>query len=253
MVNKKSAYVIYEWPPSYRLIDYNPTMASTPQPSSYTYGGQAMKNTPSSHDTSGSKEELYDREKQLAMQETRLREYQERVLRYERLAEDATRVALQEKELRLNKLAEELKQREIQARNKLATAVESLELLKNQPPMAASPWPPNMPRNSKMNLEHRNQSSVSDAITTDDDEDELPASEVNAPTSRKSAKFILPEVEDKSPEIEDVQEDISVDVTVHEEKPDDDAAGATGTASGGTVWPSNDVPAVNCPETPWKK
>ena len=58
-------------------------MASTPQPSSYTYGGQAMKNTPSSHETSGTKEELYDREKQLAMQETRLREYQERVLRYE--------------------------------------------------------------------------------------------------------------------------------------------------------------------------
>ena len=56
-------------------------MASTPQPSSYTYG-QAMKNTPSSHETSGTKEELYDREKQLAMQETRLREYQERVLRY---------------------------------------------------------------------------------------------------------------------------------------------------------------------------
>ena len=155
MVNKKSAYVIYESPLSYRLIDYNPTMASTPQPSSYTYG-QAMKNTPSSHETSGTKEELYDREKQLAMQETRLREYQERVLRYERLAEDATRVALQEKELRLNKLAEELKQREIQARNKLATAVESLELLKSQPPMqAASPWPPSMPRNPKMNLEHR--------------------------------------------------------------------------------------------------
>lgn len=189
-----------------------------------------MKNTPSSHETSGTKEELYDREKQLAMQETRLREYQERVLRYERLAEDATRVALQEKELRLNKLAEELKQREIQARNKLATAVESLELLKSQPPMqAASPWPPSMPRNPKMNLEHRDQSSVSDAITTDDDEDELPASEVSAPTSRKSAKFILPEVEDKSPEIEDVQEDISVDVTVHEEKPDEDTAGATGT------------------------
>ena len=83
------------------------------------------------------------------------------MLRYERLAEDATRVALQEKELRLNKLAEELKQREIQARNKLATAVESLELLKSQPPMqAASPWPPNMPRNPKMNLEHRNQSSA---------------------------------------------------------------------------------------------
>ena len=82
---------------------------------------------------------------------------------------------------------------------------------------------------------HRNQSSVSDAITTDDDEDELPASEVSAPTSGKSAKFILPEVEDKSPEIEDVQEDISVDVTVHEEKPDEDTAGATGTASGGTV------------------
>ena len=142
--------------PNYSLIDCNPTMASTPQPSSYTYGGQAMKNTPSSHETSGTKEELYDREKQLAMQETRLREYQERVLRYERLAEDATRVALQEKELRLNKLAEELKQREIQARNKLATAVESLELLKSQPPMqAASPWPPNMPRNPKMNLEHR--------------------------------------------------------------------------------------------------
>ena len=210
-------------------------MASTPQPGSYTYG-QAMKNTPSSHETSGSQEELYDREKQLAMQETRLREYQERVLRYERLAEDATRVALQEKELRLNKLAEELKQREIQARNKLATAVESLELLKRQPPppMAASPWPPNMPRNPKMNLEHRNQSSVSDAITTDDDEDELPASEVNAPISRKSAKFILPEVEDKSPEMESAQEDISVDVTVHEEKPDDDAAaGATGAATGG--------------------
>ena len=42
-------------------------------------------------------------------------------------------------------------------------------------------------------------------------------------------------MEDKSPEIEDVQEDISVDVTVHEEKPDEDAAGATSAASGGKV------------------
>ena len=92
VVNKKSAYVIYEWPPSYRLIDYNPTMASTPQPSSYTYG-QAMKNTPSSHETSGSQEELYDREKQLAMQETRLREYQERVLRLELVSKEFNQLA----------------------------------------------------------------------------------------------------------------------------------------------------------------
>ena len=42
-------------------------------------------------------------------------------------------------------------------------------------------------------------------------------------------------MEDKSPEIEDVQEDISVDVTVHEEKLDDDTAGATGTATGGKL------------------
>ena len=93
MVSINSAYVIYEWPPSYRLIDYNPTMASTPQPSSYTYGGQAMKNTPSSHETSGSQEELYDREKQLAMQETRLREYQERVLRLELVSKELNHLA----------------------------------------------------------------------------------------------------------------------------------------------------------------
>ena len=104
-----------------------------------------MKIPPGSHDISGSgsQEGLYDREKQLAMQETRLREYQERVLRYERLAEDATRVALQEKELRLNKLAEELRQREIQARKKLATAVESLELLKSHE--GGQPISPSLP------------------------------------------------------------------------------------------------------------
>ena len=88
------------------------------------------------------------------MQETRLREYQERVLRYERLAEDATRVALQEKELRLNKLAEELRQREIQARKKLASAVESLELLKSHE--GGQPQSPSLPSPSasmsKMNL-----------------------------------------------------------------------------------------------------
>ena len=88
------------------------------------------------------------------MQETRLREYQERVLRYERLAEDATRVALQEKELRLNKLAEELRQREIQARKKLASAVESLELLKShEGGHAQSPSLPSPSASmSKMNL-----------------------------------------------------------------------------------------------------
>ena len=90
---------------SYRLLDYNPPIASTPQPSSITYD-QPIK-------TPGSQEELYDREKQLAVEETILRDYQEGILTYDKSAEDATRVALQEKELCSNKLAEELKQQEL--------------------------------------------------------------------------------------------------------------------------------------------
>ena len=106
------------------------------------------------------------------------------MLRYERLAEDATRVALQEKEIRLKKLAEELRQREIQARQKLASAVESLELLKShegqgggQPPTLMSPAsaistprPQALPNLPKMELIDRNRKSyLSDAITTDDE------------------------------------------------------------------------------------
>ena len=71
------------------------------------------------------------------------------------------------------------------------------------------------------------QSYVSDAITTDD-EDELPSSEINAPTT-SSAKFILPEVDEKQS-----IKDISIDITVHDEKPDDVTAG-NGTSVGTTV------------------
>ena len=72
------------------------------------------------------------------------------------------------------------------------------------------------------------QSYVSDAITTDD-EDELPSSEINAPTT-SSAKFILPEVDEKN------IKDISIDITVHDEKPDDvTVAAGNGTSVGTTV------------------
>ena len=73
------------------------------------------------------------------------------------------------------------------------------------------------------------QSYVSDAITTDD-EDELPSSEINAPTT-SSAKFILPEVDEKQS-----IKDISIDITVHDEKPDDvTVATGNGTSVGTTV------------------
>ena len=76
------------------------------------------------------------------------------------------------------------------------------------------------------------QSYVSDAITTDD-EDELPSSEINAPTT-SSAKFILPEVDEKPSQS---IKDISIDITVHDEKPDDVTVSAArnGTSVGATV------------------
>merc|ERR1711962_363005 len=83
---------------------------------------------------------------------------------------------------------------------------------------------------SKMNLEP-SQSYVSDAITTDD-EDELPSSEINAPTT-SSGKFILPEVDEKPSQS---IKDISIDITVHDEKPDDvTVAAGNGTSVGATV------------------
>ena len=80
------------------------------------------------------------------------------------------------------------------------------------------------------------QSYVSDAITTDD-EDELPSSEINAPTT-SSAKFILPEVDEKN------IKDISIDITVHDEKPDDVtvAAAGSGTSVGTTVQTESTAP-----------
>merc|ERR1712045_706259 len=73
------------------------------------------------------------RERELAMEEAKLKEYQERVLRYERLAEEATKVALKDKELRLKKLADDLREREMQAKNKLKCAVESINVGKSEP------------------------------------------------------------------------------------------------------------------------
>ena len=78
-------------------------------------------------------DQIRAREKQLAIQEAKLREYQERVMRYERLAEEATKVALKDKEIRLKKLAEDLREREVQAKRKLASAVESINIGKSEP------------------------------------------------------------------------------------------------------------------------
>ena len=55
---------------------------------------------------------MRDREKELIQREAQLKAYQEQVIKVEKLAEDATRIALEEKEMRLRKLAEELRNRE---------------------------------------------------------------------------------------------------------------------------------------------
>ena len=47
------------------------------------------------------------------------------------MAEDATRIALEEKELKLRKLAEELKAREAMAKQKLANAMQTMEMMKS--------------------------------------------------------------------------------------------------------------------------
>ena len=78
-------------------------------------------------------DQIRARERELAAEEAKLKEYQERVLRYERLAEEATKVALKDKELRLKKLAEDLKEREMQAKKKLQSAVESINVGKSEP------------------------------------------------------------------------------------------------------------------------
>ena len=49
------------------------------------------------------------------------------------MAEEATKVALKDKELRLKKLAEDLKEREMQAKKKLQSAVESINVGKSEP------------------------------------------------------------------------------------------------------------------------
>merc|ERR1711860_97983 len=78
-------------------------------------------------------DQMRARERELAMEEAKLKEYQERVLRYERLAEEATKVALKDKELRLKKLAEDLRERELQAKKRLQSAVESINVGKSEP------------------------------------------------------------------------------------------------------------------------
>ena len=78
-------------------------------------------------------DQIRARERELAAEEAKLKEYQERVLRYERLAEEATKVALKDKELRLKKLADDLKEREMQAKKKLQSAVESINVGKSEP------------------------------------------------------------------------------------------------------------------------
>ena len=225
---------------------------------------------PKMEDLALKEEELNDKERQLAMREARLREYQERVLRYERLAEDATRVALQEKEMRLRKFAEELRDREIQAKRKLANAVQSLEILKDEgasnaepsvvstPPAATSSPMPRRPSTSGMGVPDISKIAtiikppkemsieVSDAITTDDDEDELPASisEVSAPT-RDIRNLIMQPPPDKSPEtvqdqsLNDEPEDLSNNAQAVQAPP----VGTVTVAS--TADPNNGVIVVN--------
>jgi hypothetical protein len=140
------------------------------------------------------------REKELAIQEAKLNEYQDRVLRYEKLAEDATRVALQEKEHKLKLLAENLRQREATAKKKLASAVHILEISKTeltsspmyqQPPLVTSSM--RCPSTESPSLPSQD---CPEAFSTDDEaECEMPASasEANAPISRSAGvKYILP-------------------------------------------------------------
>jgi uncharacterized C2H2 Zn-finger protein len=150
-----------------------------------------------------------NREKELAMMEAQLREYQDRVLRYERLAEDATRVALQEKEHKLKRLADNLCHREEMAKKKLASAVHILEVCKTEPtssPMFQQP-PLVMPSvghplTESQPLPHQ---ECPDTFTIDDEaEDEMPVSEENTPISRSAGvKYILPSKEDQPNEADE--------------------------------------------------
>ena len=91
----------------------------------------SVTSSPSNTPLIGLEKALKDKERELKSKEAQLQNYHEQVIKVEKLAEDATRIALEEKELKLRKLAEELKAREAMAKQKLANAMQSMERMKS--------------------------------------------------------------------------------------------------------------------------
>ena len=71
-------------------------------------------------------------ENDLAVKEAKLADYQELVMKYEQLAEQATKMALEERTNQLIHYEKELKRRELEAKKKLAGAVEVLQKIKSE-------------------------------------------------------------------------------------------------------------------------
>ena len=91
----------------------------------------SVTSSPSNTSLTGLEKALKDKERELKSKEAQLQNYHEQVIKVEKLAEDATRIALEEKELKLRKLAEELKAREAMAKQKLANAMQTMEMMKS--------------------------------------------------------------------------------------------------------------------------
>lgn len=68
----------------------------------------------------------------LADEVSKLVDYQDIVLKYEKLAEEATKIALEERAHRLTAYERELKRREIEAKKKLAGAVQELQKIHSE-------------------------------------------------------------------------------------------------------------------------
>merc|ERR1711981_619485 len=110
---------------------------------------------------------MRDREKELIQREAQLKAYQEQVIKVEKLAEDATRIALEEKEMRSRKLAEELRNREAIAKQKLANAVQSMEILKSKAPDL-----PSTSEFAKVSTSNEVINKASEATITEPEEEE---------------------------------------------------------------------------------
>ena len=71
-------------------------------------------------------------EENLAAKEAKLADYQELVVKYEKLAEQATKMALEERTNQLINYEKELKRRELEAKKKLVGAVQVLQKIKSE-------------------------------------------------------------------------------------------------------------------------